>query len=251
MSKFRPSAADVELFQEDMEANIQLVKTNTQYIEDHNQLEFVESLVAFYEKYDRLSEKQLWHMTRFWQEINYNKPDAGSRAVSGSQLALHQSTQRQVSNFQVTASGHKLVEMFDNAILTLQRPHITFWLPDEKLQFYRTTERNRYGAGNVVISNGRQYPETVNYGIIHRDGSFQKLYEGTPESTLQLLQKILNNPVEEFKINGKEFSHCCFCARELTDHRSISAGYGPICASNFGLPWGEENDNNDDLLNTI
>ncbi len=32
--------------------------------------------------------------------------------------------------------------------------------------------------------------------------------------------------------------HCCFCSLELTDGRSIDVGYGPVCASNNGLPWG-------------
>jgi len=25
----------------------------------------------------------------------------------------------------------------------------------------------------------------------------------------------------------------------LTDPRSVSMGYGPVCAENYGLPWGE------------
>lgn len=32
---------------------------------------------------------------------------------------------------------------------------------------------------------------------------------------------------------------CIFCSLTLTDERSIKAGYGPICASNNGLPWGD------------
>ncbi len=29
------------------------------------------------------------------------------------------------------------------------------------------------------------------------------------------------------------------CGLDLTDERSTSAGYGPICAGKYGLPWGE------------
>lgn len=32
---------------------------------------------------------------------------------------------------------------------------------------------------------------------------------------------------------------CVFCSRELTDERSLTVGYGPVCATNHGLPWGE------------
>lgn len=34
--------------------------------------------------------------------------------------------------------------------------------------------------------------------------------------------------------------HCCvFCSRALTDSRSETVGYGPKCADDRGLPWGE------------
>lgn len=31
---------------------------------------------------------------------------------------------------------------------------------------------------------------------------------------------------------------CCFCGLHLTDPRSVSKGYGPICAAKWNLPWG-------------
>jgi hypothetical protein len=40
-----------------------------------------------------------------------------------------------------------------------------------------------------------------------------------------------------------EFGHatgrCVFCSTALEDERSVNAGYGPTCADNRGLPWGE------------
>ncbi len=44
---------------------------------------------------------------------------------------------------------------------------------------------------------------------------------------------------EEAAKFGQLYGTCCFCWRELTDERSIEAGYGPTCAENRGLPWGE------------
>jgi hypothetical protein len=38
---------------------------------------------------------------------------------------------------------------------------------------------------------------------------------------------------------GRLTGQCVFCARELTDQRSIDVGYGPVCAGKNGLPWGE------------
>jgi len=37
---------------------------------------------------------------------------------------------------------------------------------------------------------------------------------------------------------GRKLSSCCFCGLTLSDPPSVRAGYGPICARNWGLPWG-------------
>lgn len=44
--------------------------------------------------------------------------------------------------------------------------------------------------------------------------------------------------LDEAKEFGVLTGTCVFCARELTDERSIEAGYGPVCADKNGLPWG-------------
>lgn len=38
---------------------------------------------------------------------------------------------------------------------------------------------------------------------------------------------------------GKTHARCVFCSKTLTDERSKGVGYGPDCASERGLPWGE------------
>ena len=38
---------------------------------------------------------------------------------------------------------------------------------------------------------------------------------------------------------GRTHGQCVFCARGLTDERSMFVGYGAICAEHNGLPWGE------------
>jgi hypothetical protein len=44
---------------------------------------------------------------------------------------------------------------------------------------------------------------------------------------------------EEAAAFGHATGCCVFCARELTDDRSVHVGYGPVCAANNALPWGE------------
>lgn len=43
---------------------------------------------------------------------------------------------------------------------------------------------------------------------------------------------------EQAKEWGDLYGCCIFCSRDLTDERSINAGYGPTCADKRGLPWG-------------
>ena len=37
---------------------------------------------------------------------------------------------------------------------------------------------------------------------------------------------------------GHTTHRCVFCARNLSTAESTAVGYGPICADNYGLPWG-------------
>lgn len=44
---------------------------------------------------------------------------------------------------------------------------------------------------------------------------------------------------EEAAKFGRLTGSCVFCSRRLTDERSATVGYGPVCAERVGLPWGE------------
>lgn len=57
---------------------------------------------------------------------------------------------------------------------------------------------------------------------------------------LNILHEMAAHPRETVILHGKKYKSCCFCGISLTDPRSIVMGYGPICAENYGLPWGEE-----------
>lgn len=43
---------------------------------------------------------------------------------------------------------------------------------------------------------------------------------------------------EEAAEFGYANSRCVFCARNLSTAESTAVGYGPVCADNYGLPWG-------------
>lgn len=37
---------------------------------------------------------------------------------------------------------------------------------------------------------------------------------------------------------GKLVGRCCFCSHAIDTPESTQAGYGPVCAAKYGLPWG-------------
>lgn len=63
-------------------------------------------------------------------------------------------------------------------------------------------------------------------------------YEGrAPLYDLTSAHKITAEEAARF---GHLTGTCVYCQRRLTDERSIRVGYGPTCATNYGLPWGEQ-----------
>lgn len=82
-------------------------------------------------------------------------------------------------------------------------------------------------------SSGKPYakmwlgdPETKQGRWEYQSGLYFKLRGAEPLSA------------QDAKVFGDLYDHCVFCGLELSDERSIAAGYGPTCAENRGLPWG-------------
>ena len=73
-------------------------------------------------------------------------------------------------------------------------------------------------------------------GEIQEDDVFVGLIS---DRQLLLLVTLCLDPITAASLWGKTIGSCCFCGRELTDERSTSMGYGPICAERWGLPWGD------------
>ncbi len=65
-------------------------------------------------------------------------------------------------------------------------------------------------------------------------GQFFKQHECTPEIEQQV-QQLMSDPLENMIAYGRRTGMCCICGRELTNHTSIDAGIGPICADKFGF----------------
>jgi len=99
--------------------------------------------------------------------------------------------------------------------------------------------------------NYENTPEPVIYvelnktlvGTINREESvatFNTLKGRTPTQFKRIegdIDLFRQDPIGVMTAHGKKSGNCCFCGRDLTDHRSTAHGYGPICAKRYTLPW--------------
>lgn len=109
------------------------------------------------------------------------------------------------------------------------------------LMLKRAGEQSRY-PGAVNVSNGLPFgdPANVWYGRIHKDGRFEQSRDCT-DIIRGVLIAVNADPAKIAAEYGRKSCHCCFCFALLTDekdNRSVAQGYGPVCASRYGLPWG-------------
>jgi hypothetical protein len=94
------------------------------------------------------------------------------------------------------------------------------------------------GSINVVENGG----DRIWFGRVLQSGDFEESPRvDVPKDLIPALKRFAADPggfaTESAKLTGR----CCFCRKPIgegDDPRSIARGYGPICASNFGLPWG-------------
>lgn len=126
----------------------------------------------------------------------------------------------------------KLFAMFDRAATKRVFPRITLkFSPDVTFALVRCGNNSRY-TGEINIKRNGEWQ-----GRIRRDDSI--LWAGhhvtTPEER-DYIFAFASNPHEQARIYGQETGICCFCHAELTNAVSVTLGYGPICADNYGLP---------------
>jgi len=76
------------------------------------------------------------------------------------------------------------------------------------------------------------------YGDINAKGVWVPTDKAT-RTIIDIVKKIERDPVEYARSHGLKTGRCCFCSRKLTDPRSVTSGYGPVCAERYGMPWGK------------
>ena len=96
---------------------------------------------------------------------------------------------------------------------------------------------SRY-KGQILVTNGGDYGSNTYYGRIDMQGNFIANNTVVTQDIHNLLESFADNPAAVAAAYGQKYGECCFCGLQLTDDRSTSVGYGPICADQRGLAWG-------------
>jgi hypothetical protein len=127
--------------------------------------------------------------------------------------------------------------LFDKAAESLKFPKIVLSNDDRTLRLTRAGSQARV-PGSINVTE-KQNGESIWYGRILSNGAFEASpRQATPSDIVDTLKRFACDPAATATAHGRKTGSCCFCARELTDSNSVRAGYGPICAANYGLPWG-------------
>ena len=139
----------------------------------------------------------------------------------------------------------RLYDMFNLAAAKMQRPVIRYKLGEINLKFKLAGDQGQFpGTINIFGKGGWM-------GRIMEDGELRTNSVATDE-IIEGLTAFALDPAAAAVECARVTSICCFCGLALVTKESVFAGYGPICAEHWGLPWGEtgepEVESDDDLL---
>src|SRR5216683_913611 len=139
-------------------------------------------------------------------------------------------------------NGRPLIDLFDHAANHLKWPHliVLYNNGNDRIKFARMSELAKIPHG-IIITDGRSFGVNKIYGFVERNGKINLKIE--PKGIVyDIIEAVTFNPLDNLKLNGLQYKHCCFCGAELTNKISLHHGYGPICADKWGLPWDTTDD---------
>lgn len=92
---------------------------------------------------------------------------------------------------------------------------------------------------SMTLTDGKPFGANTYYGRIMADGTPLRAFAWTQAKWVdETLAAFAADPAAFAAASGKKAGICCFCGRHLETKESVEAGYGPICAEKFHLPWG-------------
>lgn len=169
--------------------------------------------------------------------VNFHHCDPAAKAAWQKQK-LQASGQQQMDFDAKRVNVVGVNKLFDTAVAAgLRYPKIRLQVASgQRVVLARAGEQSRY-KGQVMVTDGERFGQNKFFGRVDLDGIFQAGRDAKTEVE-KLLEQLGSDPASVASAYGRLTGNCCFCGRALDDPRSVSVGYGPVCAEKFGLPWG-------------
>lgn len=131
-----------------------------------------------------------------------------------------------------------IITFLDSAATKLKNPKVRL----ENFRVSRCGEQSKHnGAVNILSNVAPDFQSGESrewFGRIEVDGTLIRGKLLTKEMEAELVAFAVD-PQGFAAAYGQRFAHCCFCSKEIITNESLAVGYGPDCANNYGLPWGE------------
>lgn len=135
-----------------------------------------------------------------------------------------------------------LIKRFEFAGDKLKYPRLMMLIPSVGLLSVSLCGEKSMYKGDWHLKN----PESQQYwgrlsrsGEYHPSGLARQMPVEWKRAMMQVLQGLASDPDSLLSQFGKALGNCCFCWGKLETPESLHFGYGPVCAKNWGLPWGK------------
>lgn len=189
-------------------------------VQSGNTSDFALSLIAQFNRRRRLSDKQ-------WTWVQKLSDEAAEKAAAPKPATV------EIGGFD------QMIELFDKATANgLKWPKVRLDAGDDRVVISRCGPKAKH-PGALRVTNGSAFGSTNNmfFGFVHKDGQLERGRDCNA-AVIEVLRDFAADPAAVASAYGQRTGACCFCSKELTDGRSVSVGYGPICADKYALPWG-------------
>ena len=152
-----------------------------------------------------------------------------------------------------TGSYLPLVEQLTKQLEHVKYPSIRLPFNDTEIICKLIGSGSAKWEGGVNVKGPGNYESAVWFGRITKTGFWHRGHvpAATGVHVTETLSAFINDPRAIAKVYGTRYGNCCFCGKELTHPASLFAGYGPVCADRWGLPWGDEGDANDAISKLV
>lgn len=190
-------------------------------------VDFAKSLVEHWVVHGKLSEKQ-W----YWVEAIAVEAEAKALGI-------------EVPTTEAVGDLTGLVALFKTAGKKLSYPTIVLKLPSGTgIKLYVASAKSKT-PGHIQIKGSNVAGSSLWLGRVSPDGDFfqspfTKSMQGLGRELTTVLKAMSVDPAGTAAAYGKMTGCCAFCGKPLTDAKSVHAGYGPTCATNYNLPWGKK-----------